>query len=103
MTLKNSGTVAADEVFQLYLSGVDICTPAPLYQLIAFRRVRLKPGQVKTIRISIPPEMLMLFDDDGRQKFVPGKYKLIAGGCSPGSRGVELGTSQPVCEEFLIS
>lgn len=103
VTLKNSGTVAADEVFQLYLSGVDICTPAPLYQLIAFRRVRLKPGQVKTIRISIPPEMLMLFDDDGRQKLVPGKYKLIAGGCSPGSRGVELGTSQPVCDEFFIS
>jgi beta-glucosidase len=103
VTLKNSGTVAADEVIQLYLSGVDISTPAPLYQLIAFRRVRLKPGQVKTIRISIPPEMLMLFDDDGRQKIVPGKYKLIAGGCSPGSRGVELGTSQPICEEFLIS
>lgn len=103
VTLKNSGTVASDEVFQLYLSGVDICTPAPLYQLIAFRRVRLKPGQVKTIRISIPPEMLMLFDDDGQQKLVPGKYKLIAGGCSPGSRGVELGTSQPVCDEFFIS
>jgi beta-glucosidase len=102
VTLKNSGTVAADEVFQLYLSGVDINTPAPLYQLIAFRRVRLKSGQVKTIRISIPPEMLMLFDDDGQQKLVPGNYKLIAGGCSPGSRGVELGTSQPVCEEFLI-
>jgi hypothetical protein len=46
--------------------------------------------------------MLMLVDEDGRQKLVPGKFRLTAGGCSPGARGVVLGASQPVSEEFKI-
>jgi hypothetical protein len=32
----------------------------------------------------------------------PGKYRLTAGGCSPGACGVALGAPQPVSEEFKI-
>jgi beta-glucosidase len=103
ITLKNSGTVAADEIVQLYLSAIETRLPAPLSQLIAFRRVSLKPGQIKTIRFNLKPEMLMLIDENGQQKLEPGKYKLTAGSCSPGARGVELGAPQPVSEEFRIS
>ena len=102
VTLKNAGPVAADEVVQLYLSALETHLPAPLSQLIAFQRVNLKPGQVKTIHFNVKPEMLMLVDEDGRQKLVPGKYQLTAGGCSPGARGVALGAPQPVSEEFKI-
>jgi beta-glucosidase len=101
--LKNAGSVAADEVTQLYLSALDASLPAPISQLIAFQRVRLKPGQVKTIRFNIKPEMLMLVDEDGTQKLAPGKYRLTAGGCSPSARGVALGAPQPVSEEFEIA
>ena len=47
--------------------------------------------------------MLMLYDDDGRQRITPGKYKLIAGGCSPGARGVELGAPQPVAKLYSLT
>jgi beta-glucosidase len=103
VTLKNAGSVAADEVVQLYLSAFETRLPAPLSQLIAFQRVSLKPGQVKTIRFNVKPEMLMLVDENGRQKLEPGKYQLTAGGCSPGARGVALGAPQPVSKEFKIS
>jgi beta-glucosidase len=103
VTLKNSGIVVADEVVQLYISTIETRLQAPLSQLIAFRRVSLKPGQVKTIYFNLKPEMLMLIDEIGQQKLEPGKYKLTAGSCSPGARGLELGAPQPVSEEFRIS
>jgi len=103
VTLKNTGSVTADEVVQLYLSALETRLPAPLSQLIAFQRVSLKPGQIKTIHFNVKPEMLMLVDEDGRQKLEPGKYQLTAGGCSPGTRGMALGAPQPVSKEFIIS
>jgi beta-glucosidase len=95
--------MAADEVVQLYFSAIDTRVPTPLSQLIAFQRVGLKPGQTKTIRFTILPEMLMLVDEDGQYKLESGRYKLTAGGCSPSARGVELGAPQPVSGEFEIS
>ncbi len=103
VTLKNTGSVPADEVVQLYLSALETHMPAPLSQLIAFQRVSLKPGQIKTIRFDVTPEMLMQVDEDGQQKLEPGKYRLTVGGCSPSARGVALGAPQPVSEDFTIS
>jgi len=103
VTLKNVGSVAADEVVQLYLSPIETRLPAPLNQLIAFQRISLKAGQVKAIHFNVTPEMIMLFDEDGQQKLEPGKFLITAGGCSPSARGVELGAPQPVSKEFIIS
>ena len=102
VTLKNAGCVTADEVVQLYLHPLETHLSAPLNQLIAFQRVSLKPGQIKTIHFYVKSEMLMIVDEDGRLKLEPGKYRLTAGGCSPGARGVALGAPQPVSEEFKI-
>jgi beta-glucosidase len=102
VTLKNIGAVTADEVIQLYLRALETRLPAPISQLIGFQRVKLKAGQSKTIHFNITPEMLMLFDEDGQQRLESGKFRLIAGGCSPGARGLVLGAPQPVSAEFQI-
>ena len=102
VTVENMGAVAADEVVQFYLSALDSKLPAPLSQLIGFHRLRLEPGQSQTVRITVKPEMLMLFDEDGRQVFQPGKFCLIAGSCSPGVRGPALGAAEPVSVEVEI-
>ena len=98
----NAGEVASDEVVQLYVSALETRLPAPLNQLIGFRRVTLKAGQSKKVRFTITPEMLASFDEDGRQKLEPGKFRLTAGGCSPGARGLALGAARPVILEFQI-
>ena len=96
------GTVAADEVVQFYLSALDSKLPAPLSQLIGFQRIHLEPGQSQTVTLTVEPEMLMLFDEIGRQVFQPGKFRLTAGSCSPGARGPALGASEPVSVEVEI-
>jgi beta-glucosidase len=102
VTVKNIGDVAAEEIVQLYLSALETSLFAPLSQLIGFQRVKLKPGQSKTVRFTVTPEMLMLFDEDGQQRLYPGKFRLTAGGCSPSARGVVLGAPQPVSVEIQI-
>ena len=103
VTVENTGAVAADEVVQFYLSALDSRLPAPISQLIGFQRVHLEPGQSQTVNMLVKPEMLMLFDENGRQVFQPGKFRLVAGGCSPGARGAALGAAEPVSIEFEVS
>jgi beta-glucosidase len=102
VTVENTGAVAADEVAQFYLKALDSKLPAPLNQLIGFQRIHLKPGKSQTVTITVKPEMLMLFDENGRQAFQPGKFRLTAGSCSPGARGLTLGAAEPVSIEVEI-
>jgi hypothetical protein len=46
--------------------------------------------------------MLMLFDENGRQVFQPGRFRLTAGSCSPGPRGPALGAAEPVSVEVEV-
>ncbi|MEW5868500.1 MAG: glycoside hydrolase family 3 C-terminal domain-containing protein [Chloroflexota bacterium] len=103
VTVENTGTVAADEVVQFYLSTPNGRLSAPFSQLIGFQRIHLEPGQSQTVKITVKPEMLMLFDENGKQVFQPGKFCLMAGGCSPGTRGAALGAAEPTSVEFEIS
>jgi beta-glucosidase len=102
VTVENTGAVAADEVVQFYLKALGSNLPAPLSQLIGFQRIHLAPGQSQTVTVKVKPEMLMLFDENGRQVFQPGKFRLTAGSCSPGERGPTLGAATPVSVEVEI-
>jgi beta-glucosidase len=102
VTVENTGAVAADEVVQFYLSALDSKRPAPLSQLIGFQRVHLEPRQSQTVTVTVKPEMLMLFDENGQQVFQPGIFRLMAGSCSPGTRGPALGAAAPVSVEVEI-
>lgn len=103
VAVKNIGEVAADEVVQFYLGALESRLPAPLNQLIGFQRIHLQPGQSTTVRLSIKPEMLMLYNEDGRQVFEPGKFRLTVGGCSPSARGQALGAPAPAVYEFQLA
>lgn len=102
VTVRNTGDVAADEVVQFYLMALESRLPAPISQLVGFQRFHLQPGQTQTVKLTLTSEMLMLYDEDGLQKLEPGKFRLTAGGCSPGARGLALGAPQAASIEFQI-
>jgi len=102
-TLTNTSRVEAEEVAQIYLSDLEASVPVPLHTLIGFQRVRLGPGESKTIEFTVTPEMMMLFDDEGQQRLEPGQFRLSVGGCSPGARGRALGAPQPVSAVFTVT
>jgi beta-glucosidase len=103
VTVQNTGDVAADEVVQFYISALESRLPAPISQLIGFERIHLQPGESKTVELTVMPEMLMLYDEEGNPTLEPGQFCLTAGGCSPGARGLALGAPQSATIEFHIS
>ncbi len=102
LKLANAGTVAGDEVVQVYISDLAASVEVPLASLVAFRRVSLAAGESRVLDFCITPEMMMLVDDEGRQKLEPGVFRLTVGGCSPGARGLTLGAPQPVSATFEV-
>lgn len=103
VTLTNAGTVAADEVAQIYLSDLASSVPVPLCTLIGFQRVRVAPGESKPLEFTVTPEMMMLVDDEGKHRLEPGQFRLTAGGCSPNARGVALNAPEPVSKVFTVT
>ena len=102
VTVRNSGSVDADEVVQLYISAVTPGAGDPLYTLVGFSRVRLAAGETQTVEFTLTGNELGTVDADGRLAVRPGAYRLTAGGSSPGSVSTALGAPKPQVWEFSI-
>jgi len=102
LTLQNSSGTDSAEVVQFYLSDLKASTIVPLHHLIGFERVSLKASESRTIHITLTPEMMSFFNDDGKLTLEPGEFRLEVGGCSPGKRGQELGAPKPVTALFEV-
>ncbi len=101
-TLKNVGEYYGEEVAQLYLSDLEASVETPVNALKGFQRIRLQPGQQRTVIFTITPEMMSIVDESGNSVLEPGQFKITIGGCSPGTRGVELGAPEPVETVFFM-
>jgi beta-glucosidase len=82
--VRNQGSVAGDEVVQLY-----VATPGrpetPLRSLKGFERVNLRPGEAQTVEFELEPRDLAFADADGVMRIVPGEYSIWVGGGQPGT------------------
>ena len=101
-TLTNTGSLAGDEIVQVYLDDLKASLPVPLHSLVAFRRLSLQPGESQQVSFELPPESLMLVDEQGELVLEPGQFRLTVGGCSPSRRGLQLGASQPLEVVFEV-
>jgi beta-glucosidase len=81
--VKNTGKVAGDEVVQLYVSDLEASVPVPRLHLEGFKRIHLKPGQMKTVKFTLKPAQLMCYDDTGKAFLEPGQFRLSIGGGQP--------------------
>ncbi len=61
--LKNSGSMQADEVSQLYVHYMNSGIERPYKELKAFRRVTLDAGETKTVTLEIPVSELRYWDE----------------------------------------
>jgi beta-glucosidase len=87
LTVTNTGKVEGEEVVQVYLSDLESSFEVPLAALLAFQRVALKPGESRDLSFTISPEMMMFYNDEGKQVLEPGAFRVTIGGCSPASAG----------------
>ena len=83
--LTNSGTVAGDDVVQLYIHQDGTTILQPVRRLDGFQRVTLAPGQTKTIKFSLGPGNIGFYTNTPGQFVVePGAVDVYVGDSSVG-------------------
>ncbi len=78
----NSGSVAGDEVAELYLTPPHTAV-SPNLALVGFERVHLAPGETRHLTLTLNPRTLSQVDAKGNHVIAPGEYKLSLGGSQP--------------------
>ncbi|HEU4996564.1 MAG TPA: beta-glucosidase BglX [Gemmatimonadaceae bacterium] len=80
--VSNTGSRAGTEVVQLYLRDDAASVTRPVRELRGFTRVTLNPGETRTVRFTLKPDDLALYDRDMRRVVEPGTFTVWAGGSS---------------------
>ncbi|HEX3106278.1 MAG TPA: glycoside hydrolase family 3 C-terminal domain-containing protein [Terriglobales bacterium] len=83
--VKNAGSMASDEVVEIYLAYPN-AKGAPLRALAGFKRVHLEAGETQQVQITIPNRNLSFVDETGARRIAPGTVQVWAGGGQPVSR-----------------
>lgn len=78
----NSGSVAGDEVVQLYVHDPCASLTRPVKELKGFRRVELVPGEKKTITFVLPVSSLGFYDASLNYVVEPGEFEVMIGSSS---------------------
>ena len=92
--IRNSSSVAGDEVAQVYLSFPTL-PGAPIRALRGFERVHIAPGQTRHVRFTLDPRDLSCVNEGGVRVVAPGAYRIFVGGGQPGTgaAGLEVALS----------
>jgi len=81
-TVKNTGKRAGAEIAQVYVRLPE-AAGEPFQRLVSWEKVRLAPGEAKTITLALAPLYLSIFDaDTDAWKLEPGDYTVRVGGSS---------------------
>jgi len=82
--IQNTGSVAGDEVVEVYLTqprGYE----TPIHELAAFTRVHLDAGATTHIGLTLQPRTVAQVDEKGDRVILPGEYTVSVGGGQPGT------------------
>lgn len=86
--LTNTGKREATETVQLYIRDLVGSVSRPVRELKGFERVTLKPGESRTVKFDITPDMLKFYNFDLVYGNEPGDFDLFIGpNCAQGLKG----------------
>lgn len=89
VTVANVGSVAGDEVAQVYISAGR--SGYPLRQLAAFERVHLEAGAAQTLTFMLPSKQFTRVLENGQRILESGAFTVFVGGGQPGwTEGIQM-------------
>ena len=82
--VKNTGSVKADEIVQIYISPTDASQPLRPIQLQGFDRVTLEPGESRTVKVRLYTEQFGYYSNEGTRQWniTPGTFTIKVGASS---------------------
>ena len=75
----NTGKVAGKEIVQMYIRDVVGSTTRPLRELKGFEKISLEPGETKTVKFEITPELMSHYNYDLEFVAEPGEFIVFIG------------------------
>ena len=79
VNVKNAGEYKGEEVVQLYTRDLVGSVTRPVKELKGFRKIRLEPGEEKTVKFTLSSDDLRFYTADMTYKAEPGKFKIFVG------------------------
>jgi beta-glucosidase len=73
----NTGNVLGKEVVQMYLSNKVNSVTTPVMALKGFDKVSLKPGETKTVKFTVKPDDIAIWNTDMKQVTEPGTFDVM--------------------------
>ncbi len=80
--ISNTGSITGAEVAQLYLKDLVASVNRSAVELSGFERVKLAPGESKTVEFTISDEQLQLMNLDNEWVVEPGRFAVYIGASS---------------------
>ena len=78
----NTGKREGAEVVQMYVRDVVSSATRPVKELKGFQKVSLRPGETKTVKLDITPDLLAFYDVNMKYVVEPGEFLVMVGNCS---------------------
>ncbi|HAE58123.1 MAG TPA: beta-glucosidase [Anaerolineae bacterium] len=82
LSVQNTGARAGEEVVQLYVCDKFASVPRPVKELKGYVRIALEPGESKTVKFTLPVNMLAFYDLDLNLVVEPGAADVMVGSSS---------------------
>jgi beta-glucosidase len=102
-TITNSSKQAVCEVVQCYIKPPRSGLESPIATLVDFKKLHLPENGSVEVSFSLPSSVFYQIGADGSSKRVLGKYKIVVGSASPGTRAQKLGAPEPSIGEILLA
>jgi len=81
-TVTNTGSLAGEEVAQLYIRDMVGSVVRPIKELKGFEKFALAPGASKIVTFSLRDQELGFYDNNGKFIVEPGDFQVMIGGSS---------------------
>ncbi len=82
VVVTNTGAIAGEEVVQLYTRDLVGSLTRPVKELKDFARIKLAPGESRTVSFTLNTEQLAFHNFEGKRIIEPGAFNLMIGGSS---------------------
>jgi beta-glucosidase len=101
--VENTGTVAGEEVVQLYVHRAGSSWPDPIRSLVGFERVSLQPKRKRLVEFTVSAAQISRVNGKGERVLEAGTIEVSAGGKQPGFHGLaDVSTTAVVTGSFKI-
>jgi beta-glucosidase len=93
--VSNTGDREGDEVPQMYVHQRVASVTRPVMALKGFQRIRLNPGEKKTVEFTITPDALSILNVDMHKVVEPGVFEIMVGQSSVQTQTITLNVVGP--------